>query len=90
MQIIFKTAIDKFKNKFPTDFKVIPRVGEFVMVREEFHCNHSGVNPIKYLPFDKLQVVSVTHLNKDQVEVELHLSELQAKQNIQYDLNVFN
>ena len=34
MKIVFKTNIDKFKNKFPTNFKVIPRVGEFESIEE--------------------------------------------------------
>ena len=41
-------------------------------------------------PFDKLQVVNVTYVNSELVEVELHLSELQHRQNKEYKLGVFN
>ena len=43
MKIVFQTAIDKFKGKFPEDFTVIPRIGEFVKVVNSYQ-----------LPFDKL------------------------------------
>ena len=79
MKIIFKTNIDKFKNKFPTNFKVIPRVGEFVKIEQGYEA-----------PFDKLQVVSVTYVSSELVEVELHLSDLQHRQNKEYKLGVFN
>ena len=79
MRVIFQTNIDKFKNKFPTDFKIIPRVGEFVRVEKGY-----------VTPFKELQVIRVTYEDSQTVVVELHLSELQAKQNIQYKMNVFN
>ena len=79
MKIIFKTNIDKFKNKFPSNFRVIPRVGEYVKIEQGYEA-----------PFNKLQVVSVTYVNSELVEVELHLSELQSRQNIEYKLGVFN
>lgn len=79
MKIVFQTEIDKFKGKFPDDFAVIPRIGEFVKVVNAYQ-----------LPFDKLQVVDVTYYHHNLVVVELHLSELQHKQIIEYKLNVFN
>ncbi len=79
MTVVFKTNIDKFKNKFPTDFKIIPRIGEYVKVVDS-----------TALPFDKLIVIDVTYITNDLVLIELHLSELQAKQNIQYNLEVFS
>ncbi len=78
MKIVFKTNIYKFKNKFHTNFKVIPRVGEFVKIAQGYEA-----------PFDKLQVVSVTYVSSELVEVELHLSELQHRQNKEYKLGVF-
>ena len=80
MKIVFKTAIDKYKGKFPTDFSVVPRQGEFVKVDKPY-MNQT-------LPFDKLQVVSVTY-TRDIIEVELHLSDLQARANKECDLGVF-
>lgn len=79
MRVVFKTNIDKFKGKFPNDFKVVPRVGEFVRV-DSYYTS---------LPFDELQVVGVTYVDSENVDVELHLSELQFKQNKEYNLRVF-
>lgn len=79
MRVVFKTNIDKFKGRFPNDFKVVPRVGEFVRV-DSYYTS---------LPFDELQVVRVTYVDCDTVDVELHLSEMQIKENTQYDLGVF-
>jgi len=80
MKIVFKTNIDKYKGKFPSDFTIIPRVGEFVGVDKPYH-NHT-------LPFDSLEVKRVTY-RSDYVEVELHLSELQGSQVDAYKLDVF-
>jgi len=79
MKVIFKTNIDKYKGKFPTDFQVIPRKGEFVSIIPHSHR----------LPFTELEVHNVTYEDKDTVVVELHLSEWQNKQNIFNELGVF-
>ncbi len=79
MQIIFETSIDKYKGEFPTDFHVIPRIGEKVRTK---HYK-------KELPFNHLEVKDVIYLNKNTVIVELHLSELQHMQNKDNRLNVF-
>lgn len=80
MKIIFSTNIDKYRGKFAKDFQIIPRVGEFV----EVESNDES------LPFNELQVVKVTYINKHDVIVELHLSDLQSRQNLEFKLNVFN
>lgn len=79
-QIILKTNIDKYKGKFPEIYQ-IPRIGEKVKVNDIYE---------KDLPFPTLTVVDVTYISHDEVEVELHLSELQHQQAIQYKLNVYN
>lgn len=81
MVVVFATNIDKYKAKFPSDFEVVPRVGEFVQI-EKLYQNQN-------LPFDKLQVVDVTYVSKDVVKVELHLSSLQARQDKELNLGVF-
>lgn len=82
MKIIFKTNIDKYKGKFPTDFKVVPRVGEYVSIVSP-EGSHN-------LLFSELQVQRITYLDSETVIVELHLSGLQDKMNIEYDLNLFS
>ena len=79
----FSTMIDKYQNKFPNDFTIVPRIGEKVKVRNNY---------AKELPFDYLTVINVTYeqiADLIQVIVELHLSEHQAKMAIEYNLNVF-
>lgn len=80
MKVIFKTNIDKYKGKFPTDFQSVPRKGEFVAISDLRNTN---------LPFTELEVHKVTYEDKDTVVVELHLSELQHRQNKEYKLGVF-
>jgi hypothetical protein len=83
MKVVFITNIDKYKGKFPNDFKVIPRVGEFVET-ETFSSK---------LPFLELQVVKISYgnyLNTTVVKVELHYSESQLKQAKEYKLNLFD
>lgn len=79
MEVIFKTNIDNYKGKFPDNFSRPPAVGDYVCVDPCY----------KDLPFNKLQVVSVTYIDNYTVEVELHLSETQSKQANAYNLNVF-
>lgn len=79
MKVTFNTNIDKYKGKFPQDFQIIPRVGEFVQTTK-YH---------QKLPFDSLQVIRVTYEDRENVTVDLHLSELQAKENLAYELGVF-
>lgn len=81
LEVVFKTAIDKYKNKFSSWTNLVPRVGEFIIVDKIFKDS---------LPFDKLQVVTITYAHNSHVIVELHLSDLQAKENQAYNLNVFN
>jgi len=78
MKVVFCTNIDIYKGKFPKNYPVIPRIGEFVKTTD------------KTLPFDKLQVVNVTYDELgESVEVDLHLSSLQSRQNIEYSMNVY-
>lgn len=82
MKVIFVTTIDKYKGKFPTNYQIVPRVGEFVKI-SNYTEKHS-------LPFDNLEVKKVMYLDANNVLVELHLSELQSMQNKQYKKNVFD
>ena len=78
MRVKFQTNIDMFKGKFPYNYPVIPRVGEYVMCIDNT------------LPFDRLQVTSVTYDDKgENVYVDLHLSELQSRQNIEYNMRIY-
>lgn len=81
LEVVFKTAIDKYKGKFSSWTNLVPRVGEFITIDKIFKDN---------LPFDKLQVVSVTYAHNFHVIVVLHLSDLQARENKEYNLNIFN
>ena len=79
--VIFKTNIDKFKDAFfNTNYDCPPRIGEFVKISD------LSFNKGKKLPFDELEVKKVTWTGSNSVEIELHLSELQAMQNISYKL----
>jgi hypothetical protein len=82
MQVIFETNIDKYRNKFPKNYKTIPRVGEFVKI-ENYNSQKHG------LPFDDLEVKKITYVDANHVIVELHLSELQHMKNKNNRLNVF-
>lgn len=80
MKIVFKTNIDKYKGKFPSNYQIVPQLGSFVAIENLKNTS---------LPFTELEVKKVTHEDAENIIVELHLSELQAKQNIEYELKVF-
>jgi hypothetical protein len=81
MDIIFKTNIDKFKGKFPNNFTKVPTNGDFIKINN-YYLKHN-------LPFDELQVKKITWLDSQNVEVELHLSDIQERENQTFDLGVY-
>lgn len=83
MKVYLTTNIDIFKGQFPTNYTQPPMIGAMVKIINWHN------NPMK-LPFDELEVKHLTYDDANNVRVELHLSELQHKQMIEYNLKVYN
>ncbi len=77
-QITFTTTLDRYKGDiFPSQLSDIPRVGDFVQIRQEC-LNSFKKNGL----FIELQVKKVTWKESNGnsvVEIDLHYSEMQAK-----------
>jgi len=82
MKIHLTTAIDKYKNQFGYKLHFVPELGTMVKT-----LRNDSKKP-KEIPFDELEVQSVTHY-PDGVVISLHYSELQRKQAEAYKLDLF-